>query len=52
MKETARYYLLASACFSMIVNSNYYSLGNITPYVASYFNAIDNKTTLATVALV
>ena len=52
MEGTARYYLLAGSCASFIVNSNYYTIGNITPYVASYFNAIDDKTTISTVALV
>lgn len=50
--RVGRYYLLAGACLSMVVNSNYYLIGNITPYLASYFNSLDDSTTNKTIALV
>ena len=43
---------LAGSCCSMIINSSYYSIWNINPYIASYFNAIDDSTTSSTTALI
>ena len=52
MNQKGKFFVVIGYFVAIAICGNYYTIGNIAPYLASYFNSNDNTTTISTITIV